>query len=271
MDSPSSLTAQVEAYLRKLATHASPATVAAYRQDLTALQRFSEQRGVTEAATLDTTFLRAFLGAERSRGLAPRSLARRRAALSRFADYLVQHHVLADNPVGLLRTPKQPSHLPRPLDVDALSRFLDTPHDGTPLAIRDQAMLELFYSSGLRLAELAALDLDHLNAQHVRVMGKGSKPRQVPVGQRADQAIKAWLSCRPELAATGEMALFVGQRGQRLGHRGIQKRLAQLSIVRGLPEHLHPHRLRHSFASHLLESSQDLRAVQELLGHANLS
>ncbi|AZM97748.1 tyrosine recombinase XerC [Vreelandella venusta] len=271
MDSLSLLTTQIEAYLRKLATHASPATVAAYRQDLTALQRFSEQRGITEATALDTTFLRAFLGAERSRGLAPRSLARRRAALSRFADYLVQHHMLADNPVGLLRTPKQPSHLPRPLDVDALSRFLDTPHDGTPLAIRDQAMLELFYSSGLRLAELAALDLDNLNAQHVRVMGKGSKPRQVPVGQRADQAIKAWLSCRPELAAMGEMALFVGQRGQRLGHRGIQKRLAQLAVVRGLPEHLHPHRLRHSFASHLLESSQDLRAVQELLGHANLS
>lgn len=271
MDSPSLLTTQIEAYLRKLATHASPATVAAYRQDLTALQRFSEQRGITEATALDTTCLRAFLGVERSRGLAPRSLARRRAALSRFADYLVQHHVLADNPVGLLRTPKQPSHLPRPLDVDALSRFLDTPHDGTPLAIRDQAMLELFYSSGLRLAELAALDLDNLNAQHVRVMGKGSKPRQVPVGQRADLAIKAWLLCRPELAATGEMALFVGQSGQRLGHRGIQKRLAQLAVVRGLPEHLHPHRLRHSFASHLLESSQDLRAVQELLGHANLS
>ncbi|WP_083007685.1 tyrosine recombinase XerC [Halomonas sp. GT] len=271
MGSPRALTTQIEAYLRKLGTHASPATVAAYRQDLNALLRFSEQRGVTDAATLDTAFLRAFLGAERIRGLAPRSLARRRAALSRFADYLVQQHVLADNPVGLLRTPKQPSHLPRPLDVDALSRFLDTPHDGTPLAIRDQAMLELFYSSGLRLAELAALDVGHLNAHHVRVMGKGSKPRQVPVGKRADQAIEAWLSCRSALAATGEMALFVGQRGQRLGHRGIQKRLAQLSIVRGLPEHLHPHRLRHSFASHLLESSQDLRAVQELLGHANLS
>jgi integrase/recombinase XerC len=262
---------QVASYLSALAAHASPATVAAYRQDLTALCRFVEQQGVTDGAALTTALLRAFLGAERSRGLAPRSLARRRAALSRFADYLVQQQVLADNPVGLLRTPKQPSHLPRPLDVDALSQFLDMPHDGTPLAVRDQAMLELFYSSGLRLAELAALDLGHLNARHVRVIGKGNKPRQVPVGKRADQALNEWLKCRSLLAADAETALFVSQRGQRLGHRGIQKRLAQLSVVRGLPEHLHPHRLRHSFASHLLESSQDLRAVQELLGHANLS
>ena len=132
-------------------------------------------------------------------------------------------------------------------------------------------MLELFYSSGLRLAELAALDVAHLAGHHVRVMGKGSKPRQVPVGARARQALEAWLGCRDGLAASEEQALFVGLRGRRLGHRGIQKRLAQLSVLRGLPEHLHPHRLRHSFASHLLESSQDLRAVQELLGHANLS
>lgn len=262
---------QVDGYLAALAAHASPATVAAYRQDLAALCRFTQQLGVTELSALDATLLRAFLGAERSRGLASRSLARRRAALSRFADYLVKQGELADNPVSLLRTPKQPSHLPRPVDVDALARFLDTPHDGSPLAIRDQAMLELFYSSGLRLAELAALDLPHLTANHVRVIGKGSKPRQVPVGRRAHQALTAWLTCRRGLAVESEVALFVGQRGARLGHRAIQKRLAQLSMVRGLPEHLHPHRLRHSFASHLLESSQDLRAVQELLGHANLS
>lgn len=265
------LAEQVECYLAALAAHASPATVAAYRQDLAALCRFTEQRSVTDPCALDAPFLRAFLGVERSRGLAPRSLARRRAALSRFADFLVKQGVLADNPVSLLRTPKQPSHLPRPVDVDALARFLDTPHDGSPLAVRDQAMLELFYSSGLRLAELAALDLDHLTANHVRVMGKGSKPRQVPVGSRAHQALTDWLTCREGLARAGELALFVGQRGKRLGHRAIQKRLALLSIERGLPEHLHPHRLRHSFASHLLESSQDLRAVQELLGHANLS
>lgn len=262
---------RVEVFLAGLASHASPATVAAYRQDLAALCRFTERREVTDPAALDSALLRTFLGSERSRGLAPRSLARRRAALSRFADYLVKQGVLADNPVGLLRTPKQPIHLPRPMDVDALSRFLDTPHDGSPLGVRDQAILELFYSSGLRLAELAALDLGDLQNSRVRVVGKGGKPRQVPVGRRAQQALGEWLGCRSALAPLNEQALFVGQRGTRLGHRAIQKRLAQLSLTRGLPEHLHPHRLRHSFASHLLESSQDLRAVQELLGHANLS
>ncbi|MBE0462907.1 tyrosine recombinase XerC [Halomonas sp. AOP43-A1-21] len=261
----------VTSYLEGLARHASPATVAAYQQDLRALCRFAEQREIDDPATLDTALLRAFLGTERSRGLGARSLARRRAALSRFADYLVKQGILADNPVGLLRTPKQPSHLPRPVDVDALAHFLDSPHDGSPLAVRDQAMLELFYSSGLRLAELAALDLHDLQASRVRVIGKGGKPRQVPVGQRAQHALADWLSCRAAMAPEGETALFVGKQGARLGHRAIQKRLAQLSVSRGLPEHLHPHRLRHSFASHLLESSQDLRAVQELLGHANLS
>ncbi|MBZ5487578.1 tyrosine recombinase XerC [Halomonas aquamarina] len=267
----SALTQAVAGYLEALSRHASPATVAAYQQDLSALCRFAEQRAVHDPAALDTALLRTFLGAERSRGLGARSLARRRAALSRFADYLVRQRVLADNPVELLRTPKQPSHLPRPVDVDALARFLDSAHDGSPLAVRDQAMLELFYSSGLRLAELAALDLHDLQASRVRVIGKGSKPRQIPVGRRAQQALAEWLACRAGMAKEGEDALFVGQQGARLGHRAIQKRLAQLAITRGLPEHLHPHRLRHSFASHLLESSQDLRAVQELLGHANLS
>ncbi|SDM93478.1 tyrosine recombinase XerC [Vreelandella arcis] len=259
-----------EAFLVALASHSSPATVAAYRQDTAALCAFvSRQTGDTLA--FDQHLLRAFLGAERRRGLAPRSLARRRAALSRFADYLVKQGVIDDNPLDLVRTPKQPQHLPRPVDVDTLARFLDMPHDDSPLARRDQAMLELLYSSGLRLAELAALDLNALEPTRVRVLGKGGKPRQVPVGSRAQQALAAWLSARPSLAPDDESALFVGQRGSRLGHRAIQKRLAQLAIQRGLPEHLHPHRLRHSFASHLLESSQDLRAVQELLGHANLS
>ncbi|SER51966.1 integrase/recombinase XerC [Vreelandella subterranea] len=259
-----------EGFLASLARHASEATVAAYRQDIGALCGFIERQN-DDAAPFDQHLLRAFLGEERRRGLAPRSLARRRAALSRFADYLVKQGVIADNPLDLVRTPKQPQHLPRPVDVDTLARFLDTPHDDSPLARRDQAMLELLYSSGLRLAELAALDLDALQDRRVRVLGKGGKPRQVPVGDRARQALAAWLSVRSHLAPDAETALFVGQRGARLGHRAIQKRLASLAIERGLPEHLHPHRLRHSFASHLLESSQDLRAVQELLGHANLS
>lgn len=263
--------ASVARFLHELARHASPATVAAYRSDLAALQAFTGQHAVAGWQALDSDLVRRFLGRERSRGLAPRSLARRRAALSRFAEALVQQGVLSHNPVKLTRTPRQPQHLPRPVDVDQLARFLDTPHDGSPLALRDQAILELLYSCGLRLAELAALDLKSLDTRRVRVIGKGNKPRQIPVGRRARQALDAWLAIRGQLADASEPALFVGTQGRRLGHRAIQLRLVQLAKVRGLPEHLHPHRLRHSFASHLLESSQDLRAVQELLGHANLS
>ncbi|GEK73707.1 MULTISPECIES: tyrosine recombinase XerC [Halomonas] len=265
------LARQVEACLAELARTASPATVSAYRQDLAALTDFLDAQGVDDGGALDVALMRRFLGGERARGLAPRSLARRRAAVARFAEWLRRDGRLAHNPTELVRTPKAPKDLPRPVDVDALARFLDTPHDGSPLAVRDQAMLELFYSSGLRLAELAALDLSDLQPQRVRVLGKGGKPRQVPVGGRARQALDAWLSVRGALAGDGESALFVGARGRRLGHRAIQQRLAQLARRRGLDEHLHPHRLRHSFASHLLESSQDLRAVQELLGHAHLS
>lgn len=265
------LDADIAAFLHELAQHASPATLDAYRRDLAALAGFVSEQRIADWRALDIALLRRFLGRERARGLAPRSLARRRAALSRFADYLVRTGQLAHNPVSLTQAPRQPRHLPHPLDVDRLAQFLDTPHDDSPLARRDQAMLELLYSSGLRLAELAALDVDQLQAQRVRVIGKGSKPRQVPVGRRARAALDAWLKVRGQLAAADETALFVGIGGSRLGHRAIQKRLALLAKERGLAEHLHPHRLRHSFASHLLESSQDLRAVQELLGHANLS
>lgn len=267
----STFSGEVAVFLESLAHALSPATVEAYRRDLAALLEFLDRHEISDPALLDAALLRRFLAGERTRGLAPRSLARRRAALSRFAEHLMQQGYLDHNPVTLVRTPRVARDLPRPVDVDALAQFLDTPHDGSPLACRDQAMLELFYSSGLRLAELAALDLDHIHAQRVRVIGKGRKPRQVPIGKRADQALTAWLSLRSAMAADGEAALFTGVRGNRLGHRAIQHRLRQLALTRGLAEHLHPHRLRHSFASHLLESSQDLRAVQELLGHTNLS
>ncbi|RTR05535.1 tyrosine recombinase XerC [Halomonas nitroreducens] len=271
MAEPTRLDGQLADYLAALSRTASAATVAAYRRDLAALGDFLAANGVADGAALDAALLRRFLGGERARGLAPRSLARRRAAISGFADHLRAAGVLDHNPASLVRTPRLPRDLPRPVDVDALARFLDTPHDGSPLACRDQAMLELFYSSGLRLAELAALDLGDLQPQRVRVLGKGGKPRQVPVGRRARAALEIWLGVRGTLAGDGETALFVGARGARLGHRAIQQRLANLARQRGLAEHLHPHRLRHSFASHLLESSQDLRAVQELLGHANLA
>nr|WP_300313950.1 tyrosine recombinase XerC [Halomonas sp.] len=264
------LEGEVAEFLEELGQTASPATLDAYRRDLGTWLAYRAEQGL-ETTPLDSNSIRRFLASERARGLAPRSLQRRRAALSRFCEHQIKHQRLSHNPVTLSRGPRTPRDLPKPVDVDQLARFLDTPHDGSPLSVRDQAMLELLYSSGLRLAELAALDLSDLQSQRVRVIGKGSKPRQVPVGRRAREALQDWLALRTTLAAEGETALFVGQQGKRLGHRAIQSRLVTQARRRGLPEHLHPHRLRHSFASHLLESSQDLRAVQELLGHANLS
>lgn len=283
MTDSTSLQALTDAYLAELAATASPATVTAYRRDLATLLDFfdthlEDPEGQTGQQpekklkdALDTRLLRRFLAGERARGLSPRSLARRRAAISGFAEYLRTQGLLDHNPAALLRTPKRPDNLPRPVDVDTLGQFLDSPHDGSVLACRDQAILELFYSCGLRLAELSNMNLGDVQPQRVRVIGKGNKPRQVPLGSRAHQALEQWLALRDVLANEGETALFVGQRGQRLGQRAIQKRVAELARSRGLGEHLHPHRLRHSFASHLLESSQDLRAVQELLGHANLA
>ncbi|WP_082388705.1 tyrosine recombinase XerC [Cobetia sp. UCD-24C] len=279
------LSATCREFLAELALDSSHATVSAYARDLQALTAFMLRPAADSIAAhakdapplpqdwqaLDVPTLRRFLGAERSRGLAPRSLARRRAAISRFCGWLVEQDVLPHNPAGLVQTPRLPDHLPRPVDIDSLARFLDCPHDGSPLAIRDQAMLELLYGAGLRLSELVSLDLDMLETRRLRVRGKGDKPRQLPIGSRARQALDAWLVVRGQLAARDEPALFVGQQGRRLGQRGVQLRLVTQAKERGLPEHLHPHRLRHSFASHLLESSGDLRAVQELLGHAHLS
>lgn len=267
----SALQPLVDTFIERLRQRHSPATVDAYRRDLTALMAFMDREEIAFWAALDIHHLRRFLGRERTRGLGARSLARRQAAIRRFCDLLIEQGLMGHNPARLLDTPKMPRHLPRPVDVDVLGQFLDTPHDDSPLARRDQAILELCYSSGLRLAELAGIDLMDIDTHRARVRGKGDKPRQVPIGRRAATALAAWLNVRGMLAGPHEPALFVGMRGQRLGHRAIQLRMAHLGRERGLPEHLHPHRLRHSFASHLLESSQDLRAVQELLGHAHLS
>ena len=178
--------------------------------------------------------------------------------------------MVTDNPGLDVRAPQADHHLPNTVSVDDLNRLLNTRSDD-PLVTRDLAIMELFYSSGLRLAELVALDLDDIDEQStsIRVTGKGAKTRVVPVGRKAREAIARWLRLRP--AAADEAAVFTGRGGRRLGVRSVQQRLARLARELGLPGHLHPHALRHSFASHLLESSGDLRAVQELLGHADIS
>ncbi|MDP1956663.1 MAG: tyrosine recombinase XerC, partial [Rhodocyclaceae bacterium] len=190
-----------------------------------------------------------------------------------FYRWLARRGQLAVDPCVGLRAPKRPRALPKALGIDQTVALLATPGDD-PLAVRDRAMFELFYSSGLRLAELAALDVPgglDLAGGAVTVTGKRAKTRSVPVGAKAFAALTAWLDQRVAMAAAGEAALFVSRRGPRLSPRAIELRLAHWAKRSGLGLHVHPHMLRHSFASHVLQSSGDLRAVQEMLGHASIS
>jgi integrase/recombinase XerC len=189
-----------------------------------------------------------------------------------FYTYLLREGAAMQNPAAGIRAPKAPKRLPKTFDPDQMAQLLDPPGEA-PLDERDLAILELLYSSGLRLAELVGLDLADLDVRDrtVRVTGKGSKTRVVPVGQKALDAIGRWLKQRAGLASATTQAVFVGRTGQRLGARAIQLRVAAIARRRGLPQRLHPHLLRHSFATHLLESSRDLRGVQEMLGHADIS
>jgi len=234
--------------------------------------RLFELAAATPLASLKIHHIRRYIAQLHSKGLGGRSLARMLSAWRGFFTYLMRDHGLADNPCVGLRAPKSPKILPQALSPDEAARMVDLPAD-TPEAIRDKAMFELFYSSGLRLAELVNLDpaqLD-LSAGEVRVTGKGSKTRIVPLGTYAIAALQAWLAVRDQLASADEHALFVGQRGSRISPRVVQLRMKQWGIKQGLSSSVHPHLLRHSFATHVLQSSGDLRAVQEMLGHASIS
>jgi integrase/recombinase XerC len=215
--------------------------------------------------------VRRFAAHSHAAGLGARSLARRLAALRTFCEFLLRERVIRHNPGIDIRAPKAPKRLPHTLDADMMARLLALePRD--PLEVRDLAIMELFYSSGLRLAELLALDLGDLDLadRTVRVLGKGAKTRIVPVGSKAVAALQRWLRERAALAAPEQRAIFVGQGGRRLGSRAVQLRIRAHALRQGLPVGVHPHLFRHSFATHLLESSRDLRGVQELLGHANI-
>ena len=228
----------------------------------------------TPLANLKIHHIRRFIAQLHSQGLGGRSLARMLSAWRGFFTYLMRDHGLADNPCVGLRAPKSPKMLPQALSPDEAARMVDLPAD-TPEATRDKAMFELFYSSGLRLAELVSLDLElmraDINSGEVRVTGKGGKTRIVPLGTFATTALQAWLAARDQLAKADEPALFVGQRGSRISPRVVQLRMKQWGIKQGITSNVHPHLLRHSFATHLLQSSGDLRAVQEMLGHASIS
>jgi integrase/recombinase XerC len=266
--------AEIAEYLQSLRTERrlSPNTSAAYARDLAALRDFCEREGVASLAELDSYHIRRFAAESHRKGLAPRSIARRLSAVRSFLRALVARGRLNANAALDISAPKSARRLPGTLDADQVALLLESTDDA-PLALRDRAMLELFYSSGLRLAELIGLDtvdLDFVD-QTVRVTGKGNKTRILPVGRQALEAVQNWLPVRLGLAKPDERALFVSQRGRRLAARSVQIRVAQWARQRGSARHLHPHLLRHSFASHLLESSGDLRAVQELLGHSSIS
>jgi integrase/recombinase XerC len=247
----------------------SELTAENYARDL---RHLFELSGDTSLANLKIHHIRRFIGQLHSKGLSGRSLARMLSAWRGFFTYLMRDHGLADNPCVGLRAPKSPKTLPQALSPDEATRMVDLPTDSTE-AIRDKAIFELFYSSGLRLAELVNLDPPQLDMTvgEIRVIGKGNKTRIVPLGQFAISALQAWLVVREQLAKTDESALFVGSRGQRISPRVVQLRMKQWGIKQGITSNVHPHLLRHSFATHVLQSSGDLRAVQEMLGHASIS
>jgi integrase/recombinase XerC len=251
---------------RRLSTH----TDANYARDLAALARFCDANGIGDWTGLDSQHIRQFAARSHAAGLAPRSIQRRLSAIRSFFRFLTLEKALASNPGYDVRAPKAARRLPQTLDADLMARLLDLPAGGG-LVARDRAMMELLYSSGLRLAELISLDVTAVQNGEVRVRGKGNKERIVPVGRRALAALAEWLRERAQFARSDESALFIGRTGRRLGPRAVQARVAYWARRQGLPVHVHPHLFRHSFASHLLESSGDLRGVQELLGHADLS
>ncbi len=265
----------LDAFLAYLADERrySPKTVASYRRDLAGLRDWLLAKALNDWSDLQPAHLRRYIALRHREGLGSRSLQRLLSATRSFYRYLQKQGRAARNPAADAVAPKAPKRLPKTIDHEQIERLLVIPGND-PLAIRDRALMELFYSSGLRLAELASLDraaLD-LSAGLARIeKGKGAKTRIVPVGSKARQALHAWLKARPDLMRGETDALFLSRNGHRLSHRAIQQRLKYWAVRQGLDQTIHPHRLRHAFASHLLESSGDIRAVQELLGHANIS
>lgn len=262
----------VEAFLDELdhQRRASPHTIVAYRRDLGKLVALA---GDEDPVALQAHRIRRFVMQLHAEGLGARSLSRALSAWRAYYRWLARRGAIVHNPCDGLKPPKRPKTLPKALSIDQSQALLDAPVEEL-LEVRDKAMFELFYSSGLRLSELAGLDVAgglDLAEGTVTVAGKRAKTRTVPLGAKAAEAITAWLARRMEIAATDERALFVGRRGNRLNPRTIERRLEAWAKRLGLGLHVHPHMLRHSFASHVLQSSGDLRAVQEMLGHASIA
>jgi integrase/recombinase XerC len=264
----------VDTYLQHLAAERrlSPHTVAAYQRDLANLIRLVANKPLAE---LSVTDIRGAIVKLRGQNLSAPSVARQLSSWRGFYTFACRRLGYASNPCSGLRPPKAAKALPQVLSPDACTQLLDTQPAASDDALqaRDRAMFELFYSSGLRLSELTGLDLNDVNLQsgEAQVTGKGRKTRIVPVGQQALAALAAWLPLRSTLTRDSNAALFISQRGARLSPRSVQLRLNRWALQAGLSQHVHPHMLRHAFATHVLQSSSDLRAVQEMLGHASIS
>jgi integrase/recombinase XerC len=263
----------VDGFLRylKVERQLSPLTLLNYGRQLSAIIGLAGEMKLSDWQQCDAAAVRSLTVRSRKAGLGPSSLALRLSALRSFFDWCVSQGKLKANPAKGISTPKAGRHLPKNIDVDDVNRLLDIDIND-PLAVRDRAMLEVMYGAGLRLSELVNMDCRHidLTTGEVWVMGKGSKERRVPVGKSAVTWVEHWLDLR-ELFGPDDDALFLSKQGKRISTRNVQKRFSEWGIKQGLNSHVHPHKLRHSFATHMLESSGDLRGVQELLGHANLS
>ena len=268
-----SLTPAVTRFLRYLGVERqlSPITLLNYQRQLDAVIEMACAMGLQNWQQCDAAMVRSFATRSRRKGLGAASLALRLSALRSFFDWMVSQGELPANPAKGVAAPKAPRHLPKNIDVDDVNRLLDIDLND-PLAVRDRAMLEVMYGAGLRLSELVGLDIKHLDLEtgEVWVLGKGSKERRLPIGRNAVLWIEHWLDLRG-LFGGDDDALFLSKLGKRISARNVQKRFAEWGIKQGLNSHVNPHKLRHSFATHMLESSGDLRGVQELLGHANLS
>lgn len=268
------LDAEVRQFIGHLATERglSPRTVDAYGRDLDAFVAGMRDAGHVDPRRVTEHDIRAFVARRHRQGLGGRSIQRLLSSIRTFYRYLLREGGAEVNPATGVRAPKSPRKLPETLDPEAIDTLLAFPTD-TPIAIRDKAIMELFYSSGLRLSELAGLTWDRLDiaSGQVTVTGKGNRQRMVPLGRKASEALLAWRRARAEMTGFSESHVFVSRQGNPISVRNIQARIRHWARHQGLPRQVHPHLLRHSFASHVLESSGDLRAVQEMLGHADIS
>ena len=248
-------------------------TISNYRRDILRFLKYIAQTGSDWQQLEDIQVLN-YIASRHTAGIKGRSLARELSSLRHFFKHCKEQDHNCNYPFDGIKAPSDQKKLPNTLSVDQVSQLLDQPNPNcSPLLIRDIAIIELIYSSGLRLSELVAVDIDSIDMrnQMIRVVGKGKKEREVPVGGRAIKAIEQWLKVRQTMKSNGEKALFLNRNGKRLSARSVQLRLKQFTLSQGMQQHVYPHKLRHSFATHILESSGDLRAVQELLGHADIS